>query len=169
MEYYVWNMSRNVKNPLYPYIKETMGMFPKFEDLKEYSVGYYEKKRETEKPDILMYPVFMVTQEIRDLIRLYDETVEVKGIQLFRLEKKPEPILYYAIRPAEIDCLHPLARVNPNGTIDHVVLDRQKLPEADIFRLGRVKQDKIVVSLRFAESLLRRKLYGIGLEKVEIL
>jgi len=170
MEYFVLTISQYVKNPIR--IKGFQSNLPviDYEDMKELAVGYMEEYKETEITDILVTPFLMVSKPIRDLFSLYDTKMEFKGVQLFGDQdgKKVTP-LYFVPQVKSIDCLHKSVKINPNSTINEVVLDKDKLNDAAVFKLDRIVQQIIIISLDVAESLLRRELYGIGLEKVRIL
>lgn len=49
------------------------------------------------------------------------------------------------------------------------ILDREKLPKADIFKVGGIKVHKVIVTLPVAESLLRRSIYGMSLKEVKVI
>lgn len=167
MEYFLLTISKNVKNTIKPELIDIESPLINYDTLPEVAVGYFDGSN-FEKSDILKYPVLMVSQEIMNLLILYDEELEHKAVQLFTKGNNPEGYLYYAINPKAVDCLHPFVTINPNGTVNEVVLDAKRVPKDDIFLIDRLVERKIVISMRLAESLLRRKLYGIGLETIRI-
>ena len=167
MQYFELKKSEHVKNVIVPILQEITMPIINVDALEDYSIGYYERKG-IETTDLLTAPLFMVSEEIKELMRLYDESILFKGIQLFSKDSEYVPALYYAVCPFRADCLHKDVRINPNGTVNEVVLDKTRIPKRDIFQIDGLVQQKIVVSLRVAVSLLRRSLYGIGLKEIQV-
>lgn len=171
MEYFLLKLSPKVKNPvrLRAYYADTDSPIVTYESLKELSVAYIEDKGEVELTDILASPIFMVSGQVKQLLQLFEPDIKFKAIQMFGFYHKEElKPLYYVPKFPEYPCLHKEVTVNPNGTVNKVVLDKSKIPEASIFRIQGLIENRIIISLEAAESLLRRPFYGIGLEKVEV-
>ena len=68
-----------------------------------------------------------------------------------------------------IECLHESSKKYTNGTIEELVLERKKIGEKQIFRVTPLLEYKVIISLPVAESLLRRRFYGIGLKRVKVI
>ena len=68
-----------------------------------------------------------------------------------------------------VDCLHESAEKYDNGMLKELVLDKRKLEGFHIFRVAGLLEYKVIITLPVAESLLRRRLYGIGLRKVKVI
>ena len=167
MEYFLLKVSNHVNKPIKPKLQSVSTLITEVSDLADYSIGYYDREG-NEKTDILTVPLFMVSEEIKNVLKMYDADMICKGIQLFSNDEEYVPILYFAIQPYRADCLHRDVRINPNGTVNEVVLDKKMIPNKDIFVIDRLIETKIVISLRVAESLLRRSIYGIGLETIKV-
>ena len=67
-----------------------------------------------------------------------------------------------------LPCLHEDAVVLPDGTIKKLVIDHKKIPNIDIFQIKNAVHNRVLVSLRMAESISRRKAYGVMFERVEV-
>lgn len=52
--------------------------------------------------------------------------------------------------------------------VSSLVLNKQKIGRRNLFRLSGLLEYKIVVSLPMVESILRRRLYGVELTKLEV-
>ena len=133
-------------------------------------VGYYEYKEETQMPDVFESDTYFVSDEVKHVLAMYDDTIEFKGVQIYpsSMDIKVTPS-YWSFYPTEAACLHHSAEVLPNGTIREVILDRSKIPQADIFKISGIKVHRIIVTLPVAESLLRRSIYGIQLNEVKVM
>jgi len=174
MEYFELTQSTNVlhaiqiynldpKQYLYRFTKE------KFDELPDLKVGYFSGSPAEEVCDVLIDPTFMVSEAIKQLLSLYDDEIRWKAIQLFPLIESYNVLpLYWVPLFAELSCLHADTRKYDSGTLEHLVLDRRCLLDKDIFCVGGLLEHKVIVSLPVAESLLRRRMYGIGLKKVMV-
>jgi hypothetical protein len=68
----------------------------------------------------------------------------------------------------EINCTHERSEIYDNGMVSSLVLNKQKIGRRNLFRLSGLLEYKIVVSLPVVESILRRRLYGVELTKLEV-
>lgn len=171
MDYYHLYLSDLVKNPIRIKELDILAATSPFDSYENLSVHYFDYvENETEITCILTSPIFLISKEVKDLFSLYNTSMKFKGIQLFTT-KKDEAItpLYYIPDIPKVDCLDKKVRINPNGTINTILLDYHKMKGDPIFRLDHLAQQVIVVNEDVAESLLRRNLFGIGLTKVEVL
>lgn len=176
MEYYLLRQSGKVVNPVkitsldqrtYT-ARMTHDEFRSLENLKNV---YIEYNRTWELPDLLIYPTYMVSDEIRKVFCMYDDSMSFKGVQLFPAQQKwikeASPI-YWVYDCVAADCLHKDTIVQPNGAIKELILDGRKVTGSDIFKVRGTMENKTIVSLAVAESILRRNPYGVAFEKVAI-
>lgn len=155
----------NLNSQQYPY-RPTKAKFDELPDLK---VGYFSGSLAEEVCDVLLDPTFMVSEAIKSLFDLYDSEIRWKALQLFPLNEAYNVLpLYWVPWFDEIDCLHADASKYDSGMIKHLVLDERRIQNKDVFRVGGLLEYKVIVSLPVAESLLRRRFYGIELKKVTV-
>jgi hypothetical protein len=140
-----------------------------FTALEPLKVAYYSGRETEEMCDILIEPVYLISNEIKRLFELYDKSIDYKGVQLFSTasENTKSP-LYWVAGIKERVCLHETSEIYGNGMLKALVLDRKKIKGLDIFRVAGLLEYKIIVSLPVAESILRRRLYGIGLQRIKV-
>lgn len=175
MDYFELYQSDKVENPVqllgldgshYSYaMKET-----EFASLDKLKVAYYSGRDTEEMCDILKEPTYLISNEIKRLFELYDKKIDYKGVQLFSTasENTTSP-LYWVAGFSEVECLHESAEKYGNGMLKELVLDKRKLQGLDIFRVAGLLEYKVIITLPVAESLLRRRLYGIGLRRVKVI
>lgn len=174
MEYYL--MKQYAVSPVSPLLVEPEPYQYRlsregFDSLPDCSLGYYQYSLETELPAVLTHPTFMVSQDIKKVIGMYDETVPFKALTILPndFDKVNEASMTYAIPYLRrYDCLHEDAVVLPDGTIKKLVIDHKKIPNIDIFQIKNAVHNRVLVSLRMAESISRRKAYGVMFERVEV-
>lgn len=135
------------------------------------SIGYYEYGTGAEFPGVMKHPTFMVNKTIRDVFAMYDDSICFKSIVLLpnAIDKSAEASeKYYIPNLKRHECMDESAEVLPDGTIKVLVLNHKKMVNDDVFQVGGIIHNKIVVSLRLAESISRRGVYGIEFERVTI-
>lgn len=176
MEYYLLEQSKDVTNPIKVFGVDMENYIPAmthqdFKQLKRSKVAYAEYSRSHETPDILAHPTYMVSDTIRRVLQMYDDHISFKSIQVFPTSRKDlmEGTRTYWIYDCVMEeCLHPETICLPNGEIEKLILDKRKVKGRDIFRAKGTLDNKLVISLAVAESILRRNVYGVALKKVQI-
>lgn len=141
-----------------------------FQALDKLKVAYFSGQDSEELCAILTAPTYLVSDQLKTVLKLYDKEMEFKGIQLFPLaeERKLYP-LYWVPHFKVVQCLHETAEKYDNGRLKKIVLDKRTLEGISMARVGELLEYKVVVSLPVAESILRRRLYGVQLEKAEVI
>lgn len=174
MEYYELTQSEKAENPI-----ELMGLDSAayclamtrkdFEALDDMRVAYFSGNEAEELCDVLTSPTFLVSDRLKKLLSLYGKEIEFKGIQLFPTseESKQYPVYWVPYFPSQ-DCVHKSSTWYDNGMLSSLVLDKSRIGRRSVFRLPGLLEYKIIVSLPVAESILRRRFYGIGLRKMEV-
>lgn len=172
MEYFELTQSANVLHAIQIYNLDSKQYLyqltqEKFNELPDLKVGYFSGSPAEEVCDVLVAPTFMVSEAIKQLFSLYDDKIRWKALQLFPLDESYNVLpLYWVPLLSELGCLHADTRKYDSGTLEQLVLDRRCLFDKDIFRVGGLLEYKVIVSLPVAESLLRRRMYGIELKKI---
>lgn len=175
-EYFMLEQSEDVVNPIKLILTEpqkyTAEMTHKqFKELEEVSVAYTQYEKTQEIPDILVHPTFMIAEEMKKVFEMYDDNISFKAVQVFpdRMENiEYATKLYWVYDCVSEDCMHGDTVKFPNGEIKELILDKRKVKGRDIFRVRGLMENKVVVSLAVAESILRRKPYGVSLKKVSM-
>lgn len=174
MEYFELVQSKKVENPI-----ELMGLDPEeycydmkreqFEQLEKLKVAYFTGREFEEICDILTAPTFLVSDGMKKLLSLYEKKIAFKGVQVFPAEKESRQYPQYWV-PCfpEVNCFHKNTVINELGMIEKLVLDQNKIGKRKIFRLPDILQYKVIVSMPVAESILRRRFYGVELKEAEV-
>lgn len=128
---------------------------------------FIESNPITTFPDVLSFPAFMVTERLRDVIKLYEPKMLFKEIILLdqRYAKACTyhmPILEYA------DCLtNGSILTKDHSTIISAEIDPTKVNEHSIAYIASVSNLYIIARLDIIESFLRRGAQGISLQEVK--
>lgn len=168
--------SDRVKNPIkiigydpqlyhYNMTKDEVSTLPKL------AVGYYTDYENVEFPAIIHEPVFMVDNELKKLLKLYEREMIFRGLHVYddKLdEKNVKMYSYWAVGLASYSCVHPDVKVLPNGSVEKLILYQDKIPQKDVFKVRGIIEERVIVSEAVIESILRRHMYGISIEEVDI-
>lgn len=177
MEYFLLTQSSAIVNPMRLLDMEASVFTPQmthddFAKLKKLSIAYIQYSADQEIPDIYKYPTYMVSDPIKKVLAMYDDAISFKGIQVFPVELKDVKKIkeraktYWVYDCVHVDCLSQDTVFLPNGEVEEVILDRKKIKPLDIFRPKGLMENRLVVSLPVAESLLRRNTYGVGIQEI---
>ena len=174
MEYFV--MKSSVNSPFTTNGKETM-LYPhrlseeNYQSMPAGKVYYYQDREDIEIPELLIQPTFMVGDSLRQIISVYDDAVDWKALYMMpnEEEKVVNKTKRYSIpNLTKWKCLHKEAEVAPNGAVTKLVLDKSKMRNMPIFQVEETMENYVIVSLELAESISRRHLYGVRVERVEV-
>lgn len=179
MEYFLLTQSSEIVNPIKFIEAETTGFTPcmshdDFAKLNDLSITYFYYSEDQEIPDILKYPTYMVSDPIKKALAMYDDSISFKGVQAFPFETKDvEKIKKYArtywiYDVMQIDCLSPETVFLPNGEVEEIILDRRRIRNLKMFRPRGLLDNRLIVTLPIAESILRRNAYGVGVKQVQV-
>lgn len=174
MDYFELRQSSKVENAL-----EIMGLDKQkycyamtkadFEALDKLKVAYFSGREFEEICDVLTHPTFLISDRMKKLMELYEKESRYKGVQIFpTAEESKQFPLYWVPGFPEVDCFHKDTVILNNGMVKKLVLDVRKLGKHHIFRLPGLLEYKVIVSMPVAESILRRRLYGVELRKIEV-
>ena len=176
MEYYLLKQSSNVINPIKilnmdSSIYTTQMTHKDFRQLDKVKVAYIQYEATQEIPDILTQPTYMVSDVIRKVMKMYDDRISFKAIQVYPDKKKDIEAAartYWIYDCVMEDCLHRDTVIYPNGAVNEIILDQHKIKGRDIFRIKGIVENKTIISLAVAESILRRNTFGVGIERVQV-
>jgi len=127
-----------------------------------------QKNENTVFTDVVSKPFLLYSDKVKEAVDIYETKIPYKQIVLLD-GKSLLTALYYLPILETVDCLSDKSELNRDGSvIRRAVLDKAKLPNRSIFKLGGVKSTYMVVRLDLAESILRRGVRGIRLKETEI-
>ena len=140
-----------------------------FAALDKLKVAWFSGREFEEICDILTEPTYLVSERLKKILQIYDKAISFKGVQLFATaeESKQYPLYWVPCFPT-LDCLHEETKKQDNGMLKRLVLDEKKIGRKPVFRIGGLLEYKVAVSLPVAESVLRRRPYGVSLQRIEV-
>lgn len=118
--------------------------------------------------DIVSSPLFLVSQIVRDTIKMYEPQIIFKEIVLLDRENKLTQ-LYFLPVFEELRCLANESELSlDRSIIKKAVLQEKAIAGNHIFRIEDVSSTYIVADMDFVESVLRRGAKGISLTELEV-
>ncbi|MFM9281130.1 hypothetical protein [Paenibacillus jiagnxiensis] len=117
-------------------------------------------------PDFLEYPLPLVSDRVKGLLEKYMPELAWKAAILTDFEQARQEA-YWVLRPPVMDCLSNQSERYPDQTLKQLVL-RQVEGMPPVLRIGGLLEPYIYIHLSVAESLLRRSLTGIRVERIEM-
>ncbi|NSB17195.1 hypothetical protein BCD95_005454 [Clostridium beijerinckii] len=118
--------------------------------------------------DILDTQLFIISEKMKKIIEKYSKEIIFIAIPLIDLSRERQENYYIPIVEG-LDALSENAELNLNKTVvKKIILDKEKVKGKKIFKIKESSKTLIVIRLELAESLLRRNLKGIYLERLEI-
>lgn len=174
MEYFELILDKKVENPV-----EVMNLDPKvyrydmnleyFNALDTLKVAYYSGREMEELCGLFVQPAFLISDDIKRLFVLYEKESRFKAVQLFSTapENKLAPLYWVPWFP-ELDCTSKTKKYT-TGTVEELILDERVIRGRNIFKVAGLLEYKVIVSFPVAESLLRRRFYGVGFQKVKVM
>lgn len=142
-----------------------------FQKLPQSIVTYFDYREDYEVADYIVAPTPMVSEGLRKVFAMYEPQMKFKSIQCYADNEKdiykmaPAFYVYYIERTA---CLHKDAVIAPNGSVTQLILDKNRMNGRDIIVIDGIPEKITMVSLAVAESILRRNMFGIDFQEVEI-
>jgi hypothetical protein len=123
-------------------------------------------EQRTVYPDFLEYPLPLVSDRVRGLLEKYIPELAWKAAILTDFEHARQEA-YWVLRPPVVDCLSNQSERYPDQTLKRLVL-RQVEGMSPVLRIAGLLEPYIYIHLSVAESLLRRPLTGVRVERIEM-
>ncbi|MCM3342403.1 hypothetical protein M3650_28205 [Paenibacillus sp. MER TA 81-3] len=170
MEYFIISQDENVENMIrFAGLKstnKTIEVTPEqADDIHDITVVFVEGSADSVYPDYIGKPVVFVADELKKVLELYDPGLVFKCAILSNPQHSMQKVYWLLLLP-RVDCLSEHTEFYKTGAVKSIVIDHAKAAEHAIFRVQGLLEKHVIINLDVAESLLRRDLLGMRLEKV---
>lgn len=116
--------------------------------------------------DIILNPFFMVSEELKNLLAIFEPNLKYKVIFLIDSENKKMG-QYFIPLLDKIDCLSESSEFNLDKTIiKKGIIDEKKLKDKAIFMIDNMKSQQIVMRMDLVEAILRRDFLGMRIKEL---
>lgn len=117
-------------------------------------------------PDLLCSPCIMVSRCFMETVMMYQSGILHKGVKLWNRESGINATYFLPIFE-DADCISEKTQYNNVGNrIVKLVIQKSKIRHLPVFKIKGYDRNCIIGRLDLVESLLRRGICGIKLEKV---
>lgn len=131
------------------------------------TILYLKNKREPEFIDVIDTPLLLFSDRLRETFLFYEPELTGHCVLLLGEGGKTQQ-LYWDLDLPECDCLSDKSKYYPDGVLEQMVFDREKIGKYGMFVFRNQLRTICIIRLDVAESLLRRNLYGFTLTPVEM-
>lgn len=174
MKYFILSQDRKISNPIELALLDRAAYIDgasreEYAKVPDMIVTYFPNSQELEKPDVLYAPAFLVSDSFKRLLKKYDTNMQFKGIRCYPENMDdPESLLYWWPCLRKIDCMSEETEKLPNGLIKRLVINESAVRGNAILMVAGTIEIIVLVSFELAESMLRRGMWGMDLEPVDM-
>lgn len=126
---------------------------------------YFKGNNESVFLDVYTWPLFLVSEKVKDIIEAYEHRVIFKSAVLTNIEHKIQK-LYYLMIVDKVDCIASSTQYRFDK-ITKLVIDESKADGRSVFEISDSKDHYLIFKLNLMESILRREAQGLAWEEVE--
>lgn len=172
MEYFILDVHKAYSPPR---ITGWQGMLDKktikehgYDKLPKFHLFKVDEHIQTVYADVIMHPCFMLSKEAMEVVKMYMPSLSFERMVIFdQINKKSHA--YYLPRLEEKDVLTERSRFNlDKSTIHYAEVDGDKIEGVPLFQVANVNHTCILIRSDLVESLLQRKMIGMGLRDTEL-
>jgi len=127
---------------------------------------YVQGDRHTVYPDMLDSPAPLVSNSVKLLLEKFLPQIGWRAVMLTDIRHESQQ-LYWLLQPPIIEALSSQSTFRPDGTLQQLVLNNQKINQP-IFRIAGLREPYVYINLAAAECLLRRSYTGIRLRRIPV-
>ncbi len=140
----------------------------KGEQVADANVAFIAPQPETDFPDILDAQVFLVSDRMKEVFRMYEPSLRFKMVCVLDNIRGAYANYHIPLFP-EADCLSPESVVLPDkSAVRELVLCKERIGPGRIFRVAGLRTDAAVIRMDVLESLLRRGIRDFRFSRVRM-
>lgn len=121
--------------------------------------------KENAYPDFIQVPLPLISTGMKEIFLSHESDIQCNCALLSNRELKQQRV-YWLFALKRIACASEQTEFYPNHMLKKLVLDREKIGHRVIFQVQGIMEKKVIVNSDVAESILRRPITGIRLEKI---
>ncbi|MFJ7405394.1 MULTISPECIES: serine protease [unclassified Lysinibacillus] len=172
MNYFILAQDERISNAVEPVgiaqvIKKELLTLDRMEELEELERQFpVLEKNDMLYIDFIEKPIALFSDALKKLVEKYEPRTPFKAVVLMDMPKSMQT-LYWLVIPPKVPCLSSQTEFHLDGTLKKLVIDEAKATPYTFFQIEGMKENYIVVNIELAESILRRDLRGIRLQKIQ--
>ena len=170
MDYFIMRQDERLTNVVKMILPDFLGgghlTSEQEQELPSTMVIFAKENQNNAYPDYIESPVMLISEKLKRMFSKYQEDIIFKTAVLVEKEINRQEV-YYLISVPKIACVSETSVFDRQDHVQELVLDTKKVGNARIFCAADY-ENKMIVRLDVAESILRRDSEGIWFEKVNI-
>jgi len=138
-----------------------------YSQMPEHQVFHIKEHMQLVFTDVILFPCFLVSYDAMKIIQLYEPKLRFKRVLLYSVKQK-KSMAYYVPFLEVVDCLldQKSTGIADRTKIGLKQINSEKIGDRALVRASNATETRVLVRLDLVESLLRRKMIGIGLREV---
>lgn len=125
-----------------------------------------DNQKENMYPDLIEAPLPLLSNRLKEIFCSFEKNIQCSCAILSDPVLRTQEI-YWLFALERLECLGDGSEFYPNSTLKKLVLNRKSIGEHCIFRIHGIREKQIVIRFDVAESILRRPMIGIKLERID--
>lgn len=133
------------------------------------NVGFARSQYPLDYIDVLDSQLFLVSEEVKKVFSIYERSLQFKTVCILN-NLDGSSYNYYAPLFEKVDCLpDEYKAVRNRNKLGNLIIKAGDAEDHSVFKIAGIDTDIIIIRLDVAESLLRRNIRKLTLERVQLL
>lgn len=124
-----------------------------------------DNQKENVYPDLIEAPLPLLSNRLKEIFNSFEKNIQCSCAILSDPVLRTQEI-YWLFALERLECLGDGTEFYPDSTLKKLVLNRSLIGEHSVFRIHGIREKQIIIRFDVAESILRRPVVGIKLERV---
>ena len=137
-------------------------------NIADINVGFARSQRPLDYVDVLDRQLFLVSEEVKKVFSIYERSLQFKTVCILN-NLDGSSCNYYAPLFVKVDCLpDEYKAVRNRNKLENLIIKVGAAEDHSVFKIAGIDTDIIIIRLDVAESLLRRNIRKLTLERVQL-
>ncbi len=137
-------------------------------NISDINVGFARSDRPLDYVDVLDGQLFLVSEGVKKVFSIYERSLVFKTLCILN-NMDGSNCNYYAPLFAKVDCLpDEYKAVRNRNKLEKLIIKAKAVEDYSIFKIADIDTDIVIIRLDVAESLLRRDITKLTLERVAL-
>lgn len=168
MKYFLVTVDKNYTAPVpigwYGVLDRKSLKEKKFYQMQKHLLFYIENQMQTVFTDIIIFPCYLVSKLVKDIISCYDPFIKFSRV-IFYDRKKKQGMTYYLPFFYKMEAEE--KRYEEGKQKREIILEKKELERHVVLEVNTSFETLVFMRMDLVESILRRGVVGIGVEEIE--
>lgn len=137
-------------------------------NIPDINVGFARSERPLDYIDVLDGQLFLVNDGVKKVFSVYERSLQFKTVCILN-NLDGSNCNYYAPLFVNVDCLpDEYKAVRNRNNLEKMIIKASSVEDYSVFKIAGIDTDIVIIRLDVAESLLRRNIRKLTLERVQL-